>query len=301
MQLNKKNLDKKILAVLIGCFLWYYVDSTSTIKQNLYGEVKYKDVPADLVPLQAPTRLKYYLKTNRYHAERISSLNVWFEISLKNALAGNNFVHVAVKSNDASRLTHVELPNEVIKIVMDKKVEKTVAIQAAIHSKLFPEYRLESLVLTPPFAKIEGPESLVSRVNEVLLEDISVDKPGVYTMKLKTKQARGLKIEPRSVQCQFKIAYNLITQNIHLPVKWVNLNKHLSVKRYLPIRILAKIAGRSENMKKLDFKDLFYYIDLKEIKNPGKYTLPLEFKRLEGIEITEKNTKAVVEIVKSSE
>lgn len=301
MWLNKKNLDKKILAVLIAGFLAYYVDSISTIKQDLYGEIKYRDIPAELLPLQAPTRLKYYLKTSRYHTERLNQLQVWFEVSLKNTIPGNNMVNVIVRTNDISRLAQIELSSEVVKVFMEKKLGKTVHITPMIQSKLFPDFRVENLTVVPTEVSIEGPESLISKIKELETEDYVVKKQDYYSARLKIRQLKGIKIEPKIVNVSFKIVENTISQELYLPVKWINSNEKLAVKRYSPLRVFSKIKGNAEKMKKLDFKDLFYYIDLKEIKISGKFTLPLEIKRIEGIEISATKSRADIEMIKSSE
>ena len=275
--LTSKNLNKKIMAMIGGIFLWYYVDSITTIEKEFMAVIKYINIPDEMILVDYPEKIKYSLKTNKYYPENINA-DLEFIVSLKNAHIGMNFLKIEVKNEDVlSSYTSISMTDKTVKVVLEKKEEKMISVKPEIMNTLPPDYKLEFISVTPPRIKVKGPIQALKEMKEISTEEIRIDKPGEHTFdaKLSLPGDSSLIYSADTVHIRLQITYNMIVQEILLPVKIINLHKTLIIKDLNPSKILAKISGSYQEVKKVDFKTLFCYIDLSEIKTPGVYKLEI--------------------------
>lgn len=296
MKIRVANWSKKILALLIAVFLWFYVDSVTTTEQEYWGKIQYIDIPPHLIPVKFPTRVKYSIKTNRFITKQVDT-DLVFEISLKNATVGSNFFYLEPTNGNH---THLKIHNNPIEVVLERKVEKKIPLKANINNYLSSDYTIEYLNISPQEIIVTGPESYLAKITEITTEEVLINKTGIYVldMKLVNPFPGLLRLSQNSAQVKISVISNVISQELFLSVRFFNLEKNLAIKRYYPERILAKVSGIYEEIKKLDLKNVFCYIDLKEIKEPGIYKLSVEIQKNPGVHILLKEEKIEVEIKK---
>lgn len=295
----KKNLDKKLIAFCTALLLWFYVDTSSTIKKEFRAKISYKNIPKKLIPLKSPRTISYFVIGNKYFSTNLKSPNVVFEVSLKDAKEGFNIVNIKpVLKSKLSYNIHLEPSKETIKVFMDKKISKKVKIKANINHSLSPDYKVASLSVSPSFVLVEGAKSLVNSVKFLETKAIHVLQPDIYQLKRKViSPSDELKIIPKEVNVDFRMAANRIEQKIYLPLKTKNLAENLKVKKISVTKAFFKVKGLYSQIKKLDFKNLFYYIDVKDLSKAGVYQLSLPIlysKTFEIIPIKIKKVKVVL-------
>lgn len=291
-----KNLDRKIIALLTAVFLWFYVDSISTIQKDYFGKIKYLDMPSELTAIQMPNRLRYTLKTNRYFSDEIDSSEIYFEVSLKGAVPGKNNLEAEIKKPyDFPNHVQIELPEKPVEILMDKKFAKSVKIVPTVVNNLKPDYQVKILELEPATVQLEGAESILKPINEIATEELVVQNPGRQTHRRKLSlNIRGLsRAKPESVTITLQVLANTISQQLYLPLKPQNLYSKLKVKKITPEKLMVEVQGNFSEVKKFDFSKLFCYIDLKEIDSPGKYLLAPRVDNSENLAIEILRTEKV--------
>lgn len=121
MSLKKsiKKHDKKIIAFFAALLLWYYVDSISLVEKEMTAPIKYTHMPKNLIAMQLPKSIKYYIKTDKYYKESFNASDIYFEASLKKAQVGNNMIPLQLKSpSSLPGYVKIEMPQNTIKILM---------------------------------------------------------------------------------------------------------------------------------------------------------------------------------------
>lgn len=297
-----ENPGKKIIALLLGFLAWYYVESLSTVRRAYYSRIHYKNMPSGMTAIYMPKRVRYYVTTNNYYHQEKSLPEVSFEVSLKRAKVGRNYLKIVKKlKSSLPPSMNVELAKKKVRVILDKKKAKRVPIKANIRNNLSPEYLVRGLKIIPSQVTLSGPASRLKGIKYVELATINVSRPGFFAFKKKLKSMPvKLQISHNRVQIKFEVRANMIEQKLNLPIKIRKLALGLRVKKIKPGKAFFTVRGRFGKLKKFDFKSLFYYIDLDKVKKAGKYRFNLKKRKLDGLELKPvKKKKIEVELKKA--
>ena len=178
---NKKNpllnnIGKKVLAVVIAISLWLVANLQQDVEKNVAIDVNYANLPPGLVVVNnPPEKLKLRVRGPRSQLSSITAKNMLFTIDLSNITSGMSKFEIGTDQITPPRDVQVTgiSPAE-IKIEADKLAEKKVQVEPSIGP---PEVGYEIIgtpEVSPSTARIEGPKNLLSKINSITTDPVSV-------------------------------------------------------------------------------------------------------------------------------
>ena len=179
---NKKNpllnnIGKKVLAIGIAIALWLVANLQYDIEKNVAIDVNYANLPPGLIVVNnPPEKLKLRVRGPRSQLSSITAKNMLFTIDLSNITSGMSKFEIGTDQITPPRDVQVTgiSPAE-IKIEADKLAEKKVQVEPSIGP---PEVGYEIIgkpQVSPSTARIEGPKNLLSKINSITTDPVSVE------------------------------------------------------------------------------------------------------------------------------
>jgi len=171
------NIGKKVLAIVIAISLWLVANLQHDIEKNIAIDVNYANLPPGLVVVNnPPEKLNLRVRGPRSQLSSITAKNMLFTIDLSNIADGMSKFEIGTDQITPPRDVQVTgvSPAE-IKIEADKLAEKKVQVEPSIGP---PEMGYEIIgkpQVSPSTARIEGPKNLLSKINSITTDPVSVE------------------------------------------------------------------------------------------------------------------------------
>jgi hypothetical protein len=170
------NIGKKILAVVIAIALWLVANLQHDVEKNVVIDINYANLPPGLVVVNnPPEKLNLRVRGPRSQLSSISSSNMLFTVDLSNAESGMSRFEITTDQIVPPRDVQVTgLSPAEIRIETDTLAEKSVKVEPSIGP---PDEGYEIVgtpEVTPSTARIEGPKNLLSKINSITTDPVSV-------------------------------------------------------------------------------------------------------------------------------
>lgn len=180
-QENKKNpllnnIGKKVLAIVIAISLWLVANLQHDIEKNIAIDVNYANLPPGLVVVNnPPEKLNLRVRGPRSQLSSITAKNMLFTIDLSNIAGGMSKFEIGTDQITPPRDVQVTgiSPAE-IKIEADTLAEKKVQVEPSIGPAEVGYEIIGEPQVSPSTARIEGPKNLLSKINSITTDPVSV-------------------------------------------------------------------------------------------------------------------------------
>lgn len=170
------NIGKKVLAILIAVSLWLVANLQHDVEKNIAIDVNYANLPPGLVVVNnPPEKLNLRVRGPRSQLSSINAQNMLFTIDLSNVSNGMSKFEIGTDQITPPRDVQVTgiSPAE-IKIEADNLAEKTVKVEPSIGPAEMGYEIIGEPEVTPSSARIEGPKNLLSKINSITTDPVSV-------------------------------------------------------------------------------------------------------------------------------
>ena len=173
---NFSNMGKKVLALVIAISLWLVANLQHDVERNIAIDVNYANVPSGLVIVNnPPEKLNLRVRGPRSQLSSLTAQNMLFTVDLSNISDGMSKFEIGTDQINPPRDVQVTgiSPAE-IKIETDKLSDKKVKVEPSIGP---PEEGYEIVgtpEVSPSTAEIEGPKNLLSKINSITTDPVSV-------------------------------------------------------------------------------------------------------------------------------
>lgn len=171
-----KNFGKKALAVLIAVILWFVANVEFDVEKSIDVKIKYAELDPELIITNnPPEEINLRLRGPRSLLSSISNTNIVINLDLANITSGVSKFEI--------QESQINLPREVdiaaispaqVTLNVDEKMTKTVRVEPNIS---LPDkgYRIvEEPVVNPNRVKISGPRIIVSELDKMETNPISI-------------------------------------------------------------------------------------------------------------------------------
>lgn len=171
---------------------------------------------------------------------------------------------------------HVK-PNK-IKITYEYKKKRKVPLEAVVKGKAAEGFELAGAVVTPGEVTIEGPESIVDKIDKLNTTTVYLEKPSesFSVVAQVENKVPFVQVSNEDVKVSVNIARIVIAKNLtHVPVNIINCPAEFTaVSNVVTGTIKVEVETRkSDSVKATDMK---LNVDLSNVKEPGVYMLPLK-------------------------
>lgn len=166
----------KFLSLCLAVMLWYFVGGEDVVEKNVMVRVEAINLPNDLIISNKFKReIEVTVRGPRSVLLEMGREQNSFQINLANATPGTRVENIENNSIPVSRGIEVmRVQPSTIILSLDNLIQKELPIEAVTTGEVSPGYTLTSLELTPESITINGPETILSRVNVIRTTPINL-------------------------------------------------------------------------------------------------------------------------------
>jgi len=190
----------------------------------------------------------------------------------------------------------VKLKDDSVVIDVDKKAIKYVPIMPSIVGEVAHGYEIEAISMNPSTVEIAGPESVVNATEEIYTTRINVSNAEInFSADTSYQQLNKLLtiMDQGPFKAEVTIRPKIMERSFdEVPVELLNLNEALEVKDAEPF-VSLKLSGTMPVLENYILSKHAVQVNMKDIKEPGTYTLPLRYVLPANLELIEKSAEEV--------
>lgn len=172
-----ENLTFKIISIALAVFLWFFVTFKGQTETTIEIPIEFKNIPSDMEILkQSIRKVNVAISARDRIIRELTQNNVRVLIDLSNVKLGENSIPITKSSIKLPRGTDVlRIEPSVVKVQIDKKVQKNVPIKAIIVGKPEKGFTIGSINIFPSSINIEGPQKELERIRTLRTEPIDIE------------------------------------------------------------------------------------------------------------------------------
>jgi hypothetical protein len=269
-----KDIGKKILALVIAVSLWLVANLQHDVEKNVKVSINYSNIPQGLIIVNNPPKnLNIRVRGPRSQLSTISAKDMLFTIDLSNVTTGTSLFEIRTDQIIPPRdvlVTGIS-PSEVT-LDIDKLKQKNVTINPSIGP---PDTGFEVVgkpTVTPGRVTISGPESLLSKINSVSTDPVSLSgEKSKFTIEVPVRSPYPLVdiVGHNTVKVTVDIKETILEKEFNdLDISLVNFD---DLNFETQDRLVADLAfeGPFSIINNLNSQDIELYVDGSDIKGAG--------------------------------
>ena len=201
------NLRPKLVSVFLVVVCWILVTARQGGILTVTAPIKYHNIPGGLVLTRAtPEEVEVQLKFISSLIPSPKNLDIVADLDLSDLREGGNTL--ALKSSDFQVPTGIMVTSinpSMVRVVAERKIRKTLRVRVKLVGTLPRGQRLRRIVVEPATVAVEGPASLLAKLDEVPTEELSlgtVRQSSVFEKRIvsPSSQIRVLRDEPARIR-----------------------------------------------------------------------------------------------------
>ncbi len=171
-----KNWVLKLLSLLFGLFLWYFVVGEDKVDMTVTIPVEIVNLPRELViSNQFKKQLEVTVSGQRSLIRGMTAQHISRTIDLSDASPGTVVVQNRADSIGVPRgLSILRLQPPTITLLLDRLIQKEVTIEPVLVGKVHEDYRLVSVSTEPPTLEISGPQAVLGAEQQFATDPIDI-------------------------------------------------------------------------------------------------------------------------------
>lgn len=172
-----KNWLLKLLSLIIGASLWYFVVGEDRVDLIVNIPLEIRNLPTDLVIAnQYKKEIEVALSGPRRLIQEMRQQNISLPIDLTKATPGAMVIQNEPDSIPLPRgITIQRVQPATITLLVDRLIQKEFTITPVTQGKPAPGFILEQLTLKPPQITVTGPRTVLEKEEKIKTSVISLD------------------------------------------------------------------------------------------------------------------------------
>ena len=286
------NWQAKIISILLAGTLYWFVSSKQPDQRYFSVPINVENLSGELAIIsEVPELQRVLLKGPKRLISVITEKQFYSWIDLTGAQIGIFTLKVNFNENIIPKgVELISLTPEELEVQLEPVVEKYVTVHPVLTGNLPEGFRYsEAVRVKPEELLVAGAASRILNIESISTKVIDISK---YSKSIEVE--REFEPEPffritdtnKIVKVTINIAEKISHRNLYnIPVLFENLNEDYKVKEP---KIAVDIAyyGRYTVVESLSPNDIKPFIDLKDIKGRGKYSLKIEIRTKRTVKIT---------------
>lgn len=165
----------KLASFVLAILLWVFVVLKGHSVVIMDIPVELKNIPVKLEIVDRPETVSITVEGQERILKKLREDDIHLVVNLGNILKGETFVPLSADNITLPEAFTVgNISPQSIRLVFDEKAEKDVPVRAVILGEPFEGYVVDGIKVDPETVKIEGPESLITRVYSVKTEPLDI-------------------------------------------------------------------------------------------------------------------------------
>jgi len=284
------NFSFKIIAILIGIILWFYVSGIKNSEKIVNIPLEIVNLPANaMIVSPLPQNITMKIRGPRALLFRLLSSNLRYTIDATGMQLGNNvFNFTGEQLEFPPGIQTVWVSPATLTIVVAETIKKKLTVIPRIEGTPGKGYSINGYTVTPEVVEVEGSKDSIMGLDKIYTKpiDISGEVENVTGQEvlLDLHQIQYKSIDADRVQVDIFITPTYITKilnNVRVTLKGQNMN--LKYIMY-PETIDIQISGPENLLEEFPLKDMNVYINIENM-NPGEYTVKPVVEVPDGIRV----------------
>lgn len=179
-----RNFPLKLFALVLAVLMWGFVASQKrgeTTEIKFSTPLVFKNMPPSLEVASAPIQsVSVLVRARRARANAVNPNQFQVVIDLSNQLAGS-FEYALTERNISYNngaplegMTVLQISPTQIPITLEETIQKVVPIQPRLAGDLLPGYKLEGVRMVPDRVTVQGPRSVIDKIEAVQTRPLDV-------------------------------------------------------------------------------------------------------------------------------
>jgi YbbR domain-containing protein len=166
----------KLLSLFFALFLWYFVVGEDKVDMNVTIPVEIVNLPRDLViSNQFKKQLEVTVSGQRSLIRGMGEQHINRTIDLSKAAPGTVVIQNHPDSISLPRgLSILRVQPPTLTLLLDRLIQKTLAIKPVLTGKVHKDYLLDSVVVDPPTLEISGPQSVLAMEENLSTSPVNI-------------------------------------------------------------------------------------------------------------------------------
>ena len=186
----------------------------------------------------------------------------------------------------------VKLKEENILVYVDRKAFKYVPILPSIVGEVAHGYEIQEISMNPSTVEISGPESVINSTLNIYSTRVNVSNAET-NFTVETDCQNQSDIITIGDQGPFKATVTVVPVVMErefeaVPVEFINLAENLEVNKD-DYSVYLKLSGNMNVLENYILSKQAVQINMRDITEPGNYTLPLKFVIPANLQLVEKS------------
>lgn len=171
------NIMIKIFSLIFALILWLHVSTRGTSEVNFMVPLELRDIPDEMAVVgYVPGLVDIRVQTRETFLQRLTSRDFSVFISLAGAKPGDATYTLTPSNVRAPGSVTIESvsPAEV-RLRLEMLAQRTLPVRAELSGRPYRGYRVQKVETDPSTVMVEGPESLVRRLEYVQTAKIDIN------------------------------------------------------------------------------------------------------------------------------
>jgi len=287
----KKRWLEKLLSFIAAILLWLYVNEQNLPERYITLNLNLKNMPENLT-IASPYKNEVIIKIKGKETYIATILNKDFEafVDLKYSVVGKNVLPVTILKKTKSKFKIIKIEPEFIEIELDKVEHKKVPVSATIINNPADGYKIVDEIVSAENIVIKGPKSIIDNMNLIRTKPIDIGgvTGSIYKeVEFELPNEFITPVDFKTAKVNITIIKNFkskIYQNAK--VNFINLSKDLKILNIENSYAEFKLYGPPLKLEDIENnKNDILFVDLSDIKTPGKYEKKINAKVSEDCQI----------------
>jgi YbbR domain-containing protein len=270
-----KNIELKLISVLIAISLWFVVLNGDVTQMKLYIPITLEHLAKGNVAITNVKLLNVEVKGSNFLLKNISHRDIVVSIDVSNFAVGKTSYKIKLTDIKTPKgISIVKIEPEHIQITIDKLITKKLEITPIFIGEPKEGFKVETVKTYPKKVEVVGPESILK--NTDFIETLPINLSGkkkdiVYAIGLK-KQEDYKSVTPEQIDVFVGFTEDIIEEKYeNFPIEFINKQPSFKYK-INPSEVKISLKGRKDRLdEKTIHKYLKLYVDLSTISKPGTY------------------------------
>ncbi len=171
-----KNIWLKLTSFVLAITLWFFVILSGRSGIILDVPVMYDNIPPDLEVVDFPKTVSIHVEGQEQILKNLKQNEISAMVDLHDAKTGRNFYTLSPENVNLPRTVEVtNIDPQTIGLTIERQFKKTVSVQPSIEGLPEKGFVILEIKVDPEILILEGPRSIVSRINNVKTEPIDIN------------------------------------------------------------------------------------------------------------------------------
>lgn len=177
-----KNWQTMLLAVAMAIFTWFLVTGRGVVETWVDMPIVMTNPPEGMIIEDGLVdKIQVRLRGPKGLVGSLSTQDLTYPLDVSHLKIGQQVVDIeSSKLPLSSTYEIIEIKPNRLKLTVDRRISKKIALEAAWAGKLNPDYKLQEVVVSPDLVEIRGPETLLRKISKakvVMHEDFPEEVP----------------------------------------------------------------------------------------------------------------------------